>query len=69
MEENKVKIGVPVLADLAARGKKPEYVFWVGSAGAFDDRYKKVTRAFVKVLTCWERTMPYWEPKSPPVVM
>lgn len=51
MEENKVKIGVPVLADLAARGKKPEYVFWVGSAGAFDDRYKKVTRAFVKVLT------------------
>jgi len=41
---------VPVMQDLAAQGRKPEYLFWVGSAGAFDDRYKKVTRAFVKVL-------------------
>jgi len=51
MEGKKVKIDVPVMADLAAQGKKPEYLFWVGSAGAFDDRYKKVTQAFVKVLT------------------
>ena len=29
----------------------PEYLFWVGCAGAYDDRYKKVTRAFVKLLT------------------
>lgn len=41
---------VPVMADLAAQGKNPEYLFWVGSAGAFDDRYKKVSRAFVKIL-------------------
>ncbi len=33
-----------------ADGKTPEYLFWVGSAGAFDDRYKKVTREFVKIL-------------------
>ena len=36
---------------LFARGEKPEYLFWVGCAGAFDDRYKKVVRAFTKILT------------------
>ena len=41
---------VPVMADLMAKGEKPEYLLWVGSAGAFDDRYKQVSRAFVKVL-------------------
>ncbi len=38
------------MADLAAQGKKPEYLFWVGCAGAFDERYKKVTRAFARIL-------------------
>ena len=47
---NKEKIEVPVMADLAARGEKPEYLFWVGCAGAFDDRYKKVARAFTRIL-------------------
>jgi Fe-S oxidoreductase len=42
---------VPVMADLFAKGEKPEYLFWVGCAGAFDDRYKKVVRAFAKILT------------------
>ncbi|HRW62180.1 MAG TPA: (Fe-S)-binding protein [Bacteroidales bacterium] len=51
MSENKRKIEVPVMADLFAKGEKPEYLLWVGSAGAFDDRYKKVTRSFVKILT------------------
>jgi Fe-S oxidoreductase len=41
---------VPLMADLVARGDKPEYLFWVGSAGAFDDRYKKVSREFIKIL-------------------
>lgn len=50
MEKVTIKIDVPVMADMAAEGRKPEYLFWVGSAGAFDDRYKKVTRAFVKIL-------------------
>jgi Fe-S oxidoreductase len=45
-----LKIDIPVMADLHARGEKPEYLFWVGCAGAFDDRYKKVTRAFAKIL-------------------
>src|SRR5512140_2497330 len=50
MAETK-KIEVPVMADLFARNEKPEYLFWVGCAGAFDNRYTSVTRAFVKILT------------------
>jgi heterodisulfide reductase subunit D len=45
------KIEVPIMSDLSSRGEKPEYLFWVGCAGAFDDRYKKVVRAFTKILT------------------
>jgi Fe-S oxidoreductase len=43
-------MNVPLMADKFNAGEKPEYLFWVGSAGAFDDRYKKVTREFVKIL-------------------
>lgn len=50
----KIKIQVPVLAELAAENKQPEWLFWVGSAGAFDDRYKKVTREFAKLLTYFQ---------------
>ena len=39
------------MSEVFATGHRPEYLFWVGSAGAFDDRYKKVTREFVKILT------------------
>ena len=46
-----IKVEVPVMAEVFARGERPEYLFWVGCAGAFDDRYKKVVRAFVKILT------------------
>ena len=45
------KIEVPIMADLFARGVKPEYLFWVGCAGAFDDRSKKVVRAVAKILS------------------
>ncbi len=44
------KVEVPLMADLLAKGEKPEYLLWVGSAGAFDDRYKQVSVAFAKVL-------------------
>jgi len=44
------KIEVPVMSDVFKRGVKPEYLLWVGCAGAYDDRYKKVVRAFVKIL-------------------
>lgn len=40
----------PTMAEMAAQGKSPEILFWVGCAGSFDDRYKRVTIAFVKIL-------------------
>ncbi len=43
-------IKVPTVAELAANGKSPDILFWVGCAGSYDDRYKKVTLAFVKIL-------------------
>ena len=45
-----MKLEVPTLASLEAEGKKASVVFWVGCAGSFDDRAKKITRAFVKIL-------------------
>lgn len=50
----KIMIKVPVMSEVFASGRKPEYLFWVGCAGAFDDRYKKVVRAFAKILTFLE---------------
>ena len=41
---------VPNLAELTAEGKKPEVLFGVGCAGSFDDRAKKITKSFVKIL-------------------
>lgn len=41
---------VPTMAEYMAKGEEPEVLFWVGCAGSFDDRYKKVTVAFVKIL-------------------
>jgi len=49
MSEN-TNISVPTAAELAAKGETPEILFWVGCAGSFDDRYKKVTKAFVRIL-------------------
>ncbi len=48
------KIEVPVMADLHSRGERAEYLFWVGCAGAFDDRYRKVAAAFAKILSYLE---------------
>lgn len=45
------KITVPVLADVAAENKTPEYLFWVGCAGSYDARYQRVTQAMVRILT------------------
>lgn len=43
-------MNVPTMAELAAKGESPEVLFWVGCAGSFDDRAKRVTTAFVKIL-------------------
>ena len=41
---------VPTVSEMAAKNETPEILFWVGCAGSFDDRYKKVTIAFTKIL-------------------
>ena len=41
---------VPTMAEMLAEGKQPEVLFWVGCAGSFDDRAKKITKAFVRIL-------------------
>lgn len=43
-------MNVPTMAELTAKGESPEILFWVGCAGSFDERYKRVTRSFVKIL-------------------
>jgi Fe-S oxidoreductase len=45
-----MSLEVPTLASLQAQAKKAAVVFWVGCAGSFDDRAKKITKAFVKIL-------------------
>ncbi|MGB2686377.1 (Fe-S)-binding protein [Olleya sp. UBA1516] len=41
---------VPTMAEMMSQGKTPDILFWVGSAGSYDDRAKKITKAFVKIL-------------------
>ena len=41
---------VPTVAELHSKGMTPDVLFWVGCAGSFDDRAKKITKALVKIL-------------------
>ena len=50
MSEKK-QLQVPTMAEMTAKGESPEILFWVGCAGAFDERYKKVTRDFIRILS------------------
>lgn len=45
-----MSLQVKTMAEWMAEGKEPEILFWVGAAGSFDDRVKKITRAFVKIM-------------------
>ena len=44
------KIQVKTMSDFIAEGKEADILFWVGSAGSFDDRAKKITKAFIKIM-------------------
>tara|TARA_R110000868_G_scaffold67158_7_gene199656 strand:+ start:1149 stop:1943 length:795 start_codon:yes stop_codon:yes gene_type:complete len=44
------QLKVPTMAECMVEGRQPEILFWVGSAGSYDDRAKKITKAFVKIL-------------------
>lgn len=41
---------IKTMAQMLAEGTSPDILFWVGCAGSFDDRYKKVTVAFCEIL-------------------
>jgi Fe-S oxidoreductase len=41
---------IPTMAELSARGERPDVLFWVGCMGSFDDRAKKTTVAFARIL-------------------
>lgn len=43
-------LNIPTVAELAAEGKQPEVLFWVGCAGSFDERAKKISRSFAHIL-------------------
>jgi Fe-S oxidoreductase len=48
MENN--KINIPTMMQLIQEGKEPDVLFWVGCAGSYDQRYKSVTWAIIKIL-------------------
>ncbi|HEX3866816.1 MAG TPA: (Fe-S)-binding protein [Gemmatimonadaceae bacterium] len=41
---------IPTMAELTERGERPDILFWVGCMGSFDDRAKKITVAFARIL-------------------
>jgi Fe-S oxidoreductase len=41
---------IPTMAELHERGERPDVLFWVGCMGSFDDRAKKTTVAFARIL-------------------
>lgn len=42
--------GVTTMAEFAAEGESPEILLWIGCAGSYDERYKKVIHALVRLL-------------------
>jgi Fe-S oxidoreductase len=43
-------MNVPTMSELAEQGKRPDVLFWVGCMGSFDDRAKKTTVAFARIM-------------------
>ena len=43
-------MNIPTLKELNEKGIEPEILFWVGCTGSFDDRAKKITKSFVRLL-------------------
>ncbi|MFN4299200.1 MAG: (Fe-S)-binding protein [Thermaurantimonas sp.] len=41
---------VKTMAEWVAEGKSPEILFWVGCAGSFDERAKRITRSLASIL-------------------
>ena len=41
---------IPTMAQLAERGERADILFWVGCMGSFDDRAKKITVSFARIM-------------------
>lgn len=50
LTKNKTGSMLKIMADVHAEGKQPEVLFWVGCAGSFDARARRVTKAFTEIL-------------------
>jgi heterodisulfide reductase subunit D len=44
------ELKVKTMAECVAGGEVPDVLFWVGCAGSFDDRAKKITKAIARIL-------------------
>jgi Fe-S oxidoreductase len=44
------QLQIRTMAEMMAAGEEPEVLFWVGCMGSFDDRAKKITKAFARLL-------------------
>lgn len=43
-------MNIPTMSELAERGEQADLLFWVGCMGSFDDRAKKITVAFARIM-------------------
>lgn len=43
-------LDVPTMAELHERDERPDVLFWVGCMGSYDDRAKKISVAFTRIL-------------------
>ncbi len=43
-------MNISTIKELQNKGLQPEILFWVGCAGSFDERAKKITKSFVSLL-------------------
>lgn len=43
-------LDIPTMAELFERGERPEVLFWVGCMGSFDDRAKKISVSFARIM-------------------
>jgi len=43
-------LDIPTMAEAVEQGRRPDILFWVGCMGSFDDRAKKITVAFARIL-------------------
>ncbi|MBR9999040.1 MAG: (Fe-S)-binding protein [Cyclobacteriaceae bacterium] len=50
MNNDENKLSIPILSEQVARGILPEFLLWIGCAGSYDERYKKVIQAFIHIL-------------------